>query len=199
MDGRGFDDVTRRLASGVSRRQMLRGLAGGAFGMIVLGKAARVAAEADKVTICHKPGTPAERTLSVASSAVAAHIAHGDVEGPCASPDPCAGVVCSAVENGTNQCIEGECQLTCSDGYQPDGTGGCSPADPCSGVICSEVENGTSQCLDGQCQTACNDGFELDELGGCSPIDRPLRGRVLWRGRERQQRLRRRQLPIDLQ
>jgi hypothetical protein len=36
-----------------------------------------------KVTICHKPGTPAERTLEVAASAVAAHLAHGDYLGAC--------------------------------------------------------------------------------------------------------------------
>jgi hypothetical protein len=167
MDGRGFDDVTRRLASGVSRRQMLRGLAGGAFGMLALGKTVKVAAGAEKVTICHKPGTPAERTLSVASSAVAAHLAHGDVEGPCAAPDPCADVVCSEVANGTSQCVEGQCQLTCNDGYEPDGTGGCAAVDPCAGVSCGEVANGSNVCVDGSCQLTCNDGYSPDGNGGC--------------------------------
>ena len=37
----------------------------------------------DKVTICHKPLTSAEKTLKVPASAVAAHIAHGDYHGPC--------------------------------------------------------------------------------------------------------------------
>jgi len=37
----------------------------------------------DKVVICHKPGTPAEHTLTVAQPAVAAHLAHGDTVGPC--------------------------------------------------------------------------------------------------------------------
>lgn len=44
-----------------------------------------VYASADKVTICHKPGTPAEMTLEVASSAVNAHLGHGDRTGECAS------------------------------------------------------------------------------------------------------------------
>ena len=35
------------------------------------------------VTICHKPGTPAEQTLLVPQSALDGHIAHGDLEGPC--------------------------------------------------------------------------------------------------------------------
>lgn len=41
------------------------------------------AAPASKQTICHKPGTPAEATLSVSGNAVAAHLAHGDFLGPC--------------------------------------------------------------------------------------------------------------------
>ena len=35
------------------------------------------------VTICHKPGTPAEKTKEVPESAVAAHLAHGDTLGAC--------------------------------------------------------------------------------------------------------------------
>jgi len=38
-----------------------------------------------KVTICHKPGTPAEKTLSVPPSAVPGHLGHGDTLGPCVS------------------------------------------------------------------------------------------------------------------
>jgi hypothetical protein len=37
----------------------------------------------DKVTICHKPGTPAEGTIEVSSSAVPAHLEHGDTLGAC--------------------------------------------------------------------------------------------------------------------
>lgn len=35
------------------------------------------------VSICHKPGVAAEKTLKVASSSLSAHIAHGDYEGTC--------------------------------------------------------------------------------------------------------------------
>lgn len=35
------------------------------------------------VKVCHKPGTPAEQTLSIAQSAVMAHIRHGDTGGEC--------------------------------------------------------------------------------------------------------------------
>ena len=37
----------------------------------------------EKVTICHKPGTPAEKTLKVPPSAVAGHLGHGDHLGKC--------------------------------------------------------------------------------------------------------------------
>ncbi len=35
------------------------------------------------VTICHKPGTPAEKTLVVDDDAVPGHVGHGDYLGPC--------------------------------------------------------------------------------------------------------------------
>jgi len=34
-------------------------------------------------TLCHKPGTPAEKTLVVDDPAVPAHLGHGDDLGPC--------------------------------------------------------------------------------------------------------------------
>lgn len=39
--------------------------------------------EDEEVTVCHKPGTPAEQTLVIGGSALDAHIAHGDTTGPC--------------------------------------------------------------------------------------------------------------------
>jgi hypothetical protein len=35
------------------------------------------------VTICHKPGRPAQHTIVVDDDAVPAHLAHGDYIGPC--------------------------------------------------------------------------------------------------------------------
>ena len=40
------------------------------------------------VTICHKPGTPAEHTIVVDDDAVPAHLAHGDYLGPCVDTPP---------------------------------------------------------------------------------------------------------------
>jgi len=35
------------------------------------------------VTICHKPGTPAEKTKTLPQSALNGHLGHGDTMGPC--------------------------------------------------------------------------------------------------------------------
>jgi ferric-dicitrate binding protein FerR (iron transport regulator) len=40
-----------------------------------------------KVTICHKPGTPAEKTMTVSESALKGHLGHGDHLGPCGGGD----------------------------------------------------------------------------------------------------------------
>jgi hypothetical protein len=37
------------------------------------------------VTICHKPGTPAQKTMKVPASAVKGHRKHGDTLGACSS------------------------------------------------------------------------------------------------------------------
>ena len=42
-----------------------------------------VAKRPDKVTICNKPGTPAEKTMQVSQTAVPGHLGHGDVIGGC--------------------------------------------------------------------------------------------------------------------
>jgi hypothetical protein len=37
----------------------------------------------NKITICHKPGTPAEKTLLIPIEALDGHLGHGDLIGPC--------------------------------------------------------------------------------------------------------------------
>lgn len=45
------------------------------------------------MTVCHKPGTPAQQTMTLPANAVAGHLGHGDTLGPCTPPPPpsCAG------------------------------------------------------------------------------------------------------------
>lgn len=41
----------------------------------------------EKEAVCHKPGTPAEKTLFVPAVAVPGHLGHGDSKGECGSGD----------------------------------------------------------------------------------------------------------------
>lgn len=52
----------------------------------------------EKVDVCHKPGTPAEGTISIAGAAVRAHLDHGDVEGACETPPEAPLETCSEVD-----------------------------------------------------------------------------------------------------
>jgi hypothetical protein len=42
----------------------------------------------DKVVICHKPGTPDQKTMPMTKPALPAHLRHGDTLGACDSPPP---------------------------------------------------------------------------------------------------------------
>ena len=57
-------------------------------GLFTVASPAVAAAQPDKVTVCHKPGTPAEHEITMSERALPAHLAHGDVVGPCGPPAP---------------------------------------------------------------------------------------------------------------
>ena len=77
---RAFDDLARALAEGsISRRRALKLFAGTAIAALIPSRALAQ----QKVPICHKPGTPAEKTMEVSQSAVDGHLRHGDLRGPC--------------------------------------------------------------------------------------------------------------------
>jgi hypothetical protein len=56
-----------------------------------------VSAGQEKVTVCHKPGTPAEATLEIAAPALNAHLGHGDYQGPCKGPESAGCAALNAV------------------------------------------------------------------------------------------------------
>jgi hypothetical protein len=58
------------------------------FGVSGVGLADEPPGPPDKVTICHKPGTPDEATLTLPVNAAEVHLQHGDTEGPCPAPVP---------------------------------------------------------------------------------------------------------------
>jgi len=65
------------------------------------------------VTICHKPGTPAQKTLTLPHNAAAHHIAaHGDTTGACGAPPPPTG--CAAAVS--DLCIDGDGVASPTDG-----------------------------------------------------------------------------------
>src|SRR5215207_5389556 len=75
MDGNRFDDLTRLLATSRSRRAFFGGVVGGALALVGAGRAS---ARSIRVKVCHQPGTPAQQTLTVDSTAVPDHLGHGD-------------------------------------------------------------------------------------------------------------------------
>lgn len=42
----------------------------------------------EMITLCHKPGTPAEKTLVLPAAAARGHLGHGDYLGPCSEAPP---------------------------------------------------------------------------------------------------------------
>lgn len=75
-------------------------------GLLIVATAAPAwAPPKEKVTICHKPGTPAEKTMEVPEAAVSGHLGHGDSEGPCGPPPPPPSGCESAV---ADLCIDGD-------------------------------------------------------------------------------------------
>ena len=70
-----------------------------------------VFAAKEKITLCHKPGTPAEQTISIFVNALDAHLAHGDFVGTCETPPPTGNLVSCICELGDIDpfCIELSC------------------------------------------------------------------------------------------
>jgi hypothetical protein len=101
---RSFDDLARAMAEGsLSRRRALKLFAGTAIAALI---PSRALAQQQKVTICHKPGTPDEQTIEVSQSAVNSHLRHGDQLGQCC-PDgrvPLSNGTC-VLERDPNACF----------------------------------------------------------------------------------------------
>src|SRR5690242_19304058 len=113
MDGQRFDAIAKALAGSTSRRSVLRVFAGGAAGS-VLGLLGAAVAAADKVFVCHKG-----KTISIDASALSAHLAHADTEGPC-----CLQTTACRPDQEATFTKAGRCDCACPTGWK-ECAGGC--------------------------------------------------------------------------
>lgn len=169
MDTRKFDDLTRSLAVGRSRRSMLKGLVGGAVGTIV-------------VTNRPSYGVFAQNACSADSECA---------DGEICCVGTCRAIQCCIDEVDPNaRCPAG---TSCFEGYCDPGLLGCESDDECAGdeICCGEVcvalqcciddtdpnarcPEGTT-CFEGYCNTpceirGCDDGFCCCDDGTCSVV-----------------------------
>lgn len=171
-----FDQFTKVLAQATSRRRALRGIGGGLIGGVLASLGAGKAwAAGNKVTICHvPPGNPANTHLiSVAPSAIPAHLKHGD--GVCApgNDDCCfnsgtSTAVCTNLDSDAGNC--GECGHVCNKCAVCSG-GSCT----CDHFICGNSlplcgTGGSGLCfcdndIDGNCN--CFDNFFCNTFPAC--------------------------------
>jgi hypothetical protein len=168
MDGPTFDDLVKRLTQKrLTRGALLWGVVASAVGGVTAATLAKATAQEPKVTLCHKPGTPEEATISVGEEAVAAHLAHGDYDGACVAPPtetpvpptetpipptetpipPTETPVPAECPNGQKRCADGACMpvggcCTVAD---------CGPVPECQDVSCSATHECDRVSHDDEC------------------------------------------------
>jgi hypothetical protein len=146
MDGQRFDEMTRRLAFGASRRTVVRGLAGGVFGLAA--SCIGVRSVAGQGT--GQPGDPCQ------------------ADEDCSSPGICLNDQCAVCDPNDNYgCAQNETCVVDED--NPNGV--CQTVDLCADVTCGDCEAcdpGSGECgtLCNQCQ-ACEGGTCVDDCGPC--------------------------------
>ena len=131
------------------------------------------------VTICHIPPGNAqnEHTIAVSANVGAAHVAHGDGNGPCEDL-VCPGLSCTdlgfiecsaaCVDVNTDEANCGACGSACNQGEVCQ-TGictlSCAGGTTACGGVCADVNTDEANC--GACGSACNQG-EVCQTGICS-------------------------------
>lgn len=138
MDGQRFDDLTRRLAGTTSRRQMLKGLAGGLGAAIAATLGQPAAAQR-----CENPKS--------CSPTVACCPGSQCIDGVCQNRKPPKGDCKNSAACGPGEsCCGGTC-------VSLDTVANCGSC----GNACAAPPNATASCVGGQCQFSCIAGFTL--------------------------------------
>lgn len=186
MDGKRFDQLTEALATGSSRRRVLKllggGLATGLAASLGLRQTIQAKGNSDCAHVCTSLFPPGKARGECISQG-----AHG--KGPCAvSADPCAGIDCSSLDGAcsTGSCNGGACYSsaineagTCITAAGKKGTcadGTCTDqVDLCAGIDCAFLHDAcnSSRCDTGVCYPEpANNSFPctttLNEEGNCS-------------------------------
>lgn len=183
MDGQRFDELTRTLATGASRRRFLKGLAAGAS-VALFGRTTASAEEAcpvaldlfepcaAKVGICHRTSSDTNpyRYIEVCVDAVPAHATHGDLVA-CPTNQVIEPESCTCICDPTITCGDGEllnpetceCETQTCLGVLGDcgGPGGPDPNRPC----CSDLMCELIPVFDGGEQIGA--GYFCVETEGC--------------------------------
>lgn len=179
MDDARFDQLTKAVASGIPRRRVLGGL--GAVLIGVLGTSWRGASAAPaNVTICHQEGTTGRwHRITVADSAVAAHVQHGDFP----AVDCCDDAECTGTPaHGSPYCNQGICAVACDEGYALNADGECVVPCPETCSLGASTDRPDSLITDGPCNcggvccaSGCFCGLAASGLGPTcfGPVETP--------------------------
>ena len=179
---RSFDDLARALAEGsISRRRALKLFVGSALAALI---PSRALAQPKKVAICHKPGTPEEKTMEVPKSAVASHLGHGDRLGPCGTTTTTSTSTSTSSTTSTS---------TTTPMCLPNGGTCTADTQCCSGIcdsrfgICRLCRSEGNSCTanNNQCCTGnCENGFCCTTtIGGDCTIDTDCCGNLICHNR----------------
>jgi hypothetical protein len=167
---RSFDDLARALAEGsISRRGALKLFAGSALAALI---PSRALAQSNRVTICHKPGTPDQKTMEVAQSAVEGHRRHGDREGPCGTTTTTS---TSTSTSSTTSTTTSTTSTSTTPMCRPNG-GTCSPGGtPCCSGTCNSngfcCESGRVGVSNGTCALPCPSVGECPGFPFCACLN----------------------------
>lgn len=188
MDGQRFDRFTRLFASGISRRNAIKGLFGIAGGAAVAQANAGSSFAQSSISICHfPPGNPGNvKVIEIPDSDLPSHTGHGDfiftdccTDSECGAEEHCCRGICCPETRSCNPSGPGCCVGL---GDIPDG-GDCGgfmqsgDAECCSG-LCNEY---VGQCFLGClpnltpsakasecCSGTLNNGFNFGRLTYCA-------------------------------